>query len=126
MRIFLSRFSLILFAVLLSGCASAKTLSSYQAATGGDAILGKQVIAQYKCGSCHIIPGIHSANGVFGPPLTDWASRGMIAGDFPNNPKTLVRWLQSPTSMKPATAMPDLGLSKKQARDVALYLETLH
>lgn len=31
----------------------------------------------------------------------------------------------SPRSMKPKTAMPDLGLSGQQAKDVAAYLETL-
>lgn len=126
MRIFLPVSSLALFTFLLSGYAGAKTVRSYQAVAGGNAIRGEQVIAQYKCGSCHTIPGIRNAKGVFGPPLTDWADRGTIAGDFPNNPKTLVSWLKSPTSMKPATAMPDLGLSEQQARDAAQYLETLH
>ena len=125
MRIPLPLFGLILFSGLLSGCTGDKALSSYQAATGGDAIHGEQVIVQYRCGSCHTIPGIRHAKGVFGPPLNDWARRSIIAGEFPNEPETLVRWVQSPTSMKPATAMPDLGLSEQQARDVAAYLETL-
>jgi cytochrome c1 len=52
-------------------------------------------------------------------------SRTMIAGDFPNMPENLAHWVQAPTSMKPKTAMPDLGLTDQQARDVAAYLETL-
>jgi cytochrome c1 len=31
----------------------------------------------------------------------------------------------SPQTMKPRTAMPELGLSEQQARDVAAYLYTL-
>lgn len=49
-----------------------------------------------------------------------------LAGEIPNNPANLVHWVQAPTSLKPATTMPDLGLSEQQARDVAAYLETLH
>jgi cytochrome c len=110
---------------LLSGCAGAKAQNSSNKAAGGNPVRGEQVIAQFKCGSCHTIPGIQNAKGVFGPPLNEWSLRSTIAGEFPNDPKTLVRWVQSPTSMKPQTAMPDLGLSEQQARDVAAYLDTL-
>ena len=44
---------------------------------------------------------------------------------FPNDPHHLVRWVMTPQEMKPGTAMPDLGLSEQQARDVAAYLYTL-
>ncbi|MGH9605853.1 MAG: c-type cytochrome [Terracidiphilus sp.] len=125
MRILIRQFSLILFVGLLSGCTGGKALSSYQVATGGNAARGEQVIVQYRCGSCHTIPGIHNANGVFGPPLNKLARRSILAGDFPNEPDILVHWVESPTTMKPATAMPDLGLSEQQARDAAAYLETL-
>ncbi|HUN84812.1 MAG TPA: c-type cytochrome [Terracidiphilus sp.] len=100
-------------------------MSSYEVATGGNAMRGEQVIASYKCGSCHTIPGIRDANGVFGPPLNKIARRSILAGEFPNEPEILTRWVKSPTTMKPATAMPDLGLTESQARDAAAYLETL-
>lgn len=125
MRTLFQQFGLILVAELLSGCTGGKALRSYHVATGGNVARGEQVIVQYKCGSCHTIPGIHNANGVFGPPLNELSHRSIIAGDFPNEPEILVHWVQSPTSMKPATAMPDLGLSEQQARDAAAYLETL-
>lgn len=86
---------------------------------------GEQAIVQYGCGKCHTIPGIHDAYGVVGPPLAKVGSRTIIGGEFPNVPSTLARWVQSPTSMKPKTAMPDLGLTEQQSRDVAAYLETL-
>ena len=116
---------LLLAVGLLTGCTGGKVLSSYHVATGGDADRGEQLIVHYKCGSCHTIPGVPHANGVFGPPLNELARRSIIAGDFPNDPENLVQWVQAPTSIKPATAMPDLGLSNKQARDVAAFLETL-
>lgn len=82
-------------------------------------------MVRYKCGSCHTVPGIGGANGVFGPPLMAMGRRSYIAGNFPNSPDNMVHWIMNPKSMKPATAMPDLNLSEQQARDVAAYLYTL-
>lgn len=110
---------------LLSGCTGGRTVQGYAISTGGSAPRGQQIMIQRRCGTCHTIPGIRGANGVFGPPLNSFARRSYIAGNFPNAPDTLVRWIMSPTSMKPRTAMPDLGLSEQQARDVAAYLYTL-
>lgn len=112
-------------ALALCGCDAGKAKRGYAVATGGSAERGVQVIEHYKCGQCHTIPGIHGAHGVFGPPLIEMGNRTMIAGNFPNVPENLVHWVKAPTSMKPKTAMPDLGLSDQQARDVAAYLESL-
>jgi cytochrome c1 len=101
------------------------TLPTYEARTGGNPRLGRHIITQRHCGTCHTIPGIVGANGVFGPPLTDFARRSMIAGNFPNTPKNLASWIRDPEAMKPQTAMPSLGLSEQQARNVAAYLYTL-
>jgi cytochrome c1 len=49
----------------------------------------------------------------------------MIAGELPNSPDNLARWIQNPKSVEPGTAMPDLGLTTDQAQDVAAYLYTL-
>lgn len=49
----------------------------------------------------------------------------MIAGELPNSPANLVRWIKDPKSVEPGTDMPDLGLTDQQARDVAAYLYTL-
>jgi cytochrome c len=113
-------------AMFLVGCTGGKILPSHLAATGGNAQRGKAVIAEYRCGACHEIPGIRNADGHFGPPLAYIASTTYIAGVIPNNPESLVHWIQSPTSVKPNTTMPALGLSEQQARDVVAYLETLH
>ena len=110
----------------LSGCTGTRALHTYAIATGGYAPRGRQIMVVHHCGSCHTIPGIHDAHGVFGPPLTAFGRTTYIAGNFPNTPEYLVPWIMSPKSMKPKTAMPDLGLSEQQARDVAAYLYTLH
>jgi cytochrome c1 len=117
--------ALLLAGGLISGCTGGQSVAGYPVWTGGRAHQGQKVIAQYRCGSCHSIPGIRDADGVFGPPLVAMGRRSYIAGIFPNEPETLVRWIKSPESMKPKTAMPNLGLSDQEARDAAAYLYTL-
>jgi len=85
---------------------------------------GRILIARYGCASCHLIPGA-ATQGLVGPPLSHFGSRSYIAGVFPNQPIDLQQWLQHPQSMKPGTGMPDLGMSDRDARDVAAYLATL-
>lgn len=98
---------------------------AYNGATGGDAQRGIQVIRTHDCGSCHTIPGIQGAHGLVGPPLYWFSRRTYIAGELPNTAENLVRWVKSPPSIEPATAMPIVGLTEQQARDVAAYLYTL-
>jgi cytochrome c1 len=86
---------------------------------------GKQLIESYGCGSCHTIPGIHTARGMVGPPLMFFSRRTMIAGELPNSPENLVLWIRNPKMVEPGTAMPTLGLSDDDAHDVAAYLYTL-
>jgi len=113
-------------ALLCAGCTGGQATATYSVANGGYPSTGKRLIVAYRCGECHTIPGIPHAQGVFGPPLNFMGLRTMIAGNFPNTPGNLAHWVLSPESMKPGTAMPTLGLSEKQARNVAAYLESLH
>ena len=92
---------------------------------GGDAERGRRAIASYGCGSCHIIPGVREARGTVGPPLNGWANRHYIAGNLPNNPEDLMRWVMNPQEVEPGTAMPDMGVTDQDARDIAAYLYTL-
>ncbi len=41
---------------------------------------------------------------------------------LPNTPENLVRWIQQPEQIRPGTAMPNLGISEDDARDIAAYL----
>jgi cytochrome c len=107
---------------LISGCKEGTTVTP---GTIGSADRGRATIKVYGCGKCHTIPGIRGANGVVGPPLESVARRTYIGGNFPNTPDTLTHWIMAPQTMKRKTAMPSLGLSEPQARDVAAYLETL-
>ncbi|HEY7614764.1 MAG TPA: c-type cytochrome [Gemmatimonadales bacterium] len=96
------------------------------ASTAGDPVAGKAAIAKYGCGSCHTIPGVARARGLVGPPLTDFAQRSYIAGRAYNTPANLEAWIRVPDSVEPGTAMPTLGVSREDARNITayLYLET--
>ncbi len=92
---------------------------------GGSARRGAQIILEVGCDACHVIPGIPTATSYAGPPLTAWAQRRFIAGSLPNDFQNLVLWLLDPQAIEPGTAMPDVGLTEQEARDVAAYLFTL-
>ena len=95
------------------------------AMTGGNPARGKEELRQYGCVSCHTIPGIPGANALVGPSLQQIASRVYIAGVLPNTPENMLRWLQNPPAVQPSTAMPNLGVTEPDARDIAGYLYTL-
>ncbi|HET9464744.1 MAG TPA: hypothetical protein VFO71_04360 [Gemmatimonadales bacterium] len=92
---------------------------------GGDAERGRVALDGFGCGACHLIPGVTGARGMVGPPLAQFALRSYIAGQLPNQPDNLLRWLQDPPAIEPGTAMPDLGVTPAVARDMAAYLYTL-
>jgi cytochrome c2 len=91
----------------------------------GDALSGRALLVNYGCGACHRIPGIAGADGSVGPALAGLRQRAYIGGVLPNEPGGLVRWIVDPTVHSPNTAMPDLGVTEAEARDMAAYLYTL-
>jgi cytochrome c len=99
--------------------------SELRTVENGDAQRGRAAIEAYGCGSCHSIPGIRAANGMVGPPLDHWSQRRIIAGEVPNDPERLITWITVPQSIEPGTAMPNMGVTDGQARDIAAYLYTL-
>lgn len=110
---------------ILAGCRGGRYPRAVEIVPGGNARLGASLIEGYRCGACHTIPGIKDADGLVGPPLTLFARRTYIAGELPNTPPNLIRWIRDPPAVEPGTAMPVLGLSRRQAADVAAYLYTL-
>ena len=86
---------------------------------------GKQLLVQYGCVACHDIPGIKGAHGMVGPPLTKMAMRQTIDGKFPNTPDNMARWLENPQAMDPNNAMPNVGVTPQDARDMSAFLDTL-
>ena len=111
--------------LLLAGCRGGRYTQSVENVPGGNPRVGAELIESYRCGACHMIPGIKDADGLVGPPLILFARRTYVGGEVPNTPPNLIRWIQDPKSIEAGTAMPTLGLSEQQARDVAAYLYTL-
>src|SRR5581483_9499211 len=99
---------------------------SAMAMTGGDFQRGKAAISNFGCGSCHTIPGIAGAEGRVGPPLQGIAGRMYIGGVLTNTPENLMRWIRDPKKIDEKTAMPVIGISESDAKDIAAYLYTLN
>jgi cytochrome c2 len=84
------------------------------------------MIGAYGCQSCHTIPGVRGANELVGPPLGQIALHVYISGVLPNSPDNLQRWLQNPqAAIQQPTAMPNMGVSEADTRDIMAYLYML-
>lgn len=110
--------------VLLAGCNN-RVDPQEQAVAGGDARRGRLALERHDCGVCHVIPGIRGAPGLVGPSLQDFAHRPNLAGKFATGGENIVRWILDPPAMAPHTAMPAVGMSEAEARDMTAYLLTL-
>ena len=91
-----------------------------------DAARGRLALTQYACNGCHVIPGVTGAIVHVGPPLAGMAGRGLIAGRLANTPDHLAAWIRDPQAVDPETAMPNMQVDARDARDIAAYLGTLH
>jgi len=94
------------------------------AVTGGDPARGEAMFIQYGCGSCHGLKHVRKATGAVGPPLDGVAVRAIVAGKLDNSPENLQAWIRDPQRVSPGTAMPDLGVGAKDARDISSFLYT--
>jgi cytochrome c2 len=94
------------------------------AATGGDPERGEAMFIQYGCGSCHRLAHVRKASGIVGPPLDGIAVREMIGGRLQNSPDNLEQWIRDPQAVGPGTAMPDLNVGERDARDITAFLYT--
>jgi cytochrome c2 len=112
-------------ATACSGGAFALGAQQSTGAAGGSPERGQQAIPRYGCGACHTIPGVPAAQGKVGPRLADLHERVMIAGRLANTPENLVHWIREPQSVSPGTAMPNMGVTDADARDIAAYLLSL-
>ncbi|MCW3798443.1 c-type cytochrome [Sphingomonas sp. BN140010] len=92
--------------------------------TGGDPTAGQAKFIAYGCGSCHSLKNVRHAVGMVGPRLDGVALRAMIAGKLANNPGNLQHWIRDPQAVSPGTAMPDLNVGERDARDIAAFLYT--
>ena len=93
--------------------------------TGGHPGRGRALARTFGCAGCHTIPGVVGADGQVGPPLDGIANRMYIGGVVTNTPDDMVRWIMNPKAIDAQTAMPAVGVTEVQARDIAAYLYTL-
>lgn len=91
-------------------------------APAGDPGAGRAAIRHHGCTACHEIAGIRAPGGHVGPSLIGIEQRRFIAGEIPNTPENLVRWIMAPQAIRPGSAMPNLGVGREDAEDVMAYL----
>ena len=94
------------------------------AMTGGDPDRGEAMFIKYGCGSCHGLKHVRRATGAVGPPLDGIAVRAVLAGKLDNTPGNLQSWVRDPQQVSPGTAMPDLNVGDRDARDISAFLYT--
>lgn len=109
----------------LAACSSMPHEAEVRRLTGGDPHRGRDRIRQYGCDTCHTIPGVPTADATVGPPLTAIARRMYLAGHIPNSPENMMRWIQHPRGHDEKTAMPEMGVTDSDSRDIVAYLYTL-
>ena len=109
----------------LAACDRDLGVKEAAALTGGSPDRGRAIIPGYGCPACHTIPGVPGATGKVGPPLAGIVERAYVGGVLPNTPQNLIRWIQNPPAVDPLTAMPNVGVTQADARDIAAYLYTL-
>jgi cytochrome c1 len=113
------------FAFAQSSCNQQEVKRAAMSLTGGDPDRGAAAISRYGCAACHTIPGIRGADALVGPSLEHVGSRSYVGGVLPNTPDNVILWIQNPPRIDPLTAMPNLGVTEGDARDIAGYLYTL-
>lgn len=107
---------------LLVGCGE-DTGAERTLVDGGSPERGRVAVLQYGCASCHAMPDVPSVdNDLIAPDLRGFDDRHYIAGQIPNRPEELVRWLRNPQAIAPGTVMPNMGVTEQDARDIAAYL----
>jgi cytochrome c2 len=117
---------LALFSLMLGlyGCASSRT-ENVARVTGGNPMVGKVQIVRRGCPACHEIPGIETARARVGPSLRNIVGQEYLAGQLVNTPDNMIRWVRTPQGIRPNSAMPDMGISEEEARDITAYLYSL-
>ena len=93
-------------------------------ATDGDPSRGEAMFIQYGCGSCHALKHVRGATGMVGPPLDGVALRVIVGGHLSNTPDNMDKWIRDPQQVAPGTAMPDLNVGARDARDMTAFLYT--
>ena len=116
-------FFVVTIVFLLSACSGeVNGVPEPRASSENNIEAGRRLTASYGCGSCHSIPGVPGADGMAASPLYRFYQRSYIAGRLPNTTENLIKWIRDPQQIDPGNAMPDLGVSEEEARNIAAYL----
>ena len=107
--------------LVFSGCSNSR-LEDAARVTGGNPVKGKEDIVRYGCPACHEIPGIPTADSRVGPSLQNIVAQQYLAGQLPNTPNNMVRWIRIPQEIRPNCAMPNMGIGEDEARNITAYL----
>ena len=125
MRVHTRLTTMLFLTTLLVACGERQRVEARGLTHGGEPARGHALIQRYGCGSCHVIPGVAGANGHVGPSLADFRDRSYVAGVLPHSPENVMRWIEDPQKVDSLTAMPKLGVSHGEARDITAYLYAL-
>jgi cytochrome c len=98
---------------LLAGCEARSPSFS------GDPKRGMALIKHYGCGACHLIAQIADAKGNVGPPLLHVGTRTYLAGFISNSPENMAQ------KALLGNAMPQMGVTPQDSRDITAFLDTL-
>lgn len=108
--------------VLVAALAGCSKTPAVEPLTGGNPRVGQQLLERYGCAACHEIKGIAQARSQVGPSLKDIREGSYVGGVLSNSAGNLEQWIMHPRAINPKTAMPELGVSQAEARDMAAYL----
>ena len=73
---------------------------STKSSLGDPRFSGKIYVPGWSYGSCHRIPGISQAESLVGLSLERIGSRVYIAGQFVNEPATMIGWIRDPRHVR--------------------------
>src|SRR3954452_3994567 len=103
--------------LVVVGCSNSR-IEEAARVTRGNPLRGKLEIVRFGCPACHEIPGIPTARSRVGPSLRNIVAQEYLAGQISNTPNNMVHWVRVPQEIKPNSAMPNLGLSDEEARNI--------
>jgi len=84
---------------------------------------GRELLAQRGCAGCHQLSGVGARPADDQPaPRTLSLAPDLRHVRERSEPAAIARWLLDPSQVKPDAAMPNLGLSTADARDLAAFL----
>lgn len=107
--------------LVLAGCSGSMQCST-RAASGLERS-APELMRQYGCPTCHVIPHVPGTVGKVGPSLASLGERSYLARSLQNTPENLRSWIMHPQHFQPGAAMPEMGLSERDAQCIAEFLD---